>query len=111
MATTVSAVPVQTHDDALTICAISLVAGMLANVLHEGLGHAAIALLTGAKSGVLSTVAWSTDVDTRLVAAGGTLVNLAAGAAFWIALRSAEGASVRLRVFFVHSPAFHVCVR
>ena len=45
MATRVSAVSVQTHDDALTICAISLVAGMLANVLHEGLGHAAIALL------------------------------------------------------------------
>jgi len=108
MATRVSAVPVQTHDDALTICAISLVAGMLANVLHEGLGHAAIALLTGAKSGVLSTVAWSTDVDTRLVAAGGTLANLAAGAAFWIALRSAKGASTRLRFFFLTSLAFNL---
>jgi hypothetical protein len=108
MATRVSAVSVQTHDDALTICAISLVAGMLANVLHEGLGHAAIALLTGAKSGVLSTVAWSTDVDTRLVAAGGTLVNLAAGAAFWIALRSAKGASVWLRFFLLTSLAFNL---
>jgi hypothetical protein len=72
MAATGSAVLVQTNDDSLTICAISLLAGMLANVLHEGLGHAATALLTGAKSGVLSTAAWSSDVDTRLVAAGGT---------------------------------------
>ncbi len=108
MAATVSAVSVQTHDDALTICAISLLAGMLANVLHEGLGHAATALLTGTKSGVLSTVAWSSDVDTRLVAAGGTLANLAAGAAFWIALRNAKGASARLRFFLLISLAFNL---
>jgi hypothetical protein len=36
---------------------------MLASVIHEGLGHAATALLTGAKSGVLSTVAWSEAVS------------------------------------------------
>lgn len=108
MAATVSTVSVQTRDDALTICAISLLAGMLANVLHEGLGHGATALLTGAESGVLSTVAWSSDVDTRLVAAGGTLANLAAGMAFWIALRSAKGASTRLRFFLLNSLAFNL---
>ncbi|HXN16721.1 MAG TPA: hypothetical protein VN875_00185 [Candidatus Binatus sp.] len=108
MAATVSTVSVQTHDDALTICAISILAGMLANVLHEGLGHAATALLTGAQSGVLSTVAWSSDADTRLVAAGGTLANLAAGAAFWIALRSAKGVSTRLRFFLLNSLAFNL---
>src|SRR5689334_14202026 len=108
MAATASAVPVETNDDALTICAISLLAGMLANMLHEGLGHAATALLTGAKSGVLSTVAWSSDVDTRLIAAGGTLANLAAGAVFWIALRSAKSASSRLRFFLLMSLAFNL---
>jgi hypothetical protein len=108
MAATVSAVPVQTNDDGLTICAISLLAGMLANMLHEGLGHAATALLTGTKSGVLSTVAWSSDVDTRLVAAGGTLVNLMAGAVFWIALRSAKSASARFRFFLLMSLAFNL---
>jgi hypothetical protein len=82
MAATISAASEQPNDDALTVCAISLLAGMLENVLHEGLGHAATALLTGARSGVLSTVAWSSDVDTRLIAAGGTLANLAAGAFF-----------------------------
>lgn len=29
---------------------------MLANVVHEGLGHGAVALMTGAQSGVLTTV-------------------------------------------------------
>jgi hypothetical protein len=53
-----------------TVVAISFVAEMFADVLHEGLGHAAVALLTGAKSSVLSTVAWSSEGDSRLVAAG-----------------------------------------
>jgi hypothetical protein len=66
-------------DDLLTIIAISVVALMLATMLHEGVGHAVIALLTGATSGTLSTVAWSSTYDSRLVAAGGTIVNLIAG--------------------------------
>lgn len=31
------------NDDGLTVCAISVVAEMLADVVHEGLGHAAVA--------------------------------------------------------------------
>jgi hypothetical protein len=96
------------NDDVATVCAISAVAGMLSNLVHEGLGHAAIALLTGAKSGVLSTVAWSSEFDSRLVAAGGTLANLAAGSMFCIALRSARSASVRLRFFLLMSFAFNL---
>jgi hypothetical protein len=42
-------------DDAPTVCAISLLAAILANLLHEGLGHAATALLTSIKSGLLTT--------------------------------------------------------
>ena len=46
-----SAVPVQATGDVVTVVAISLVAEMIGDVLHEGLGHAAAALLTGAKPG------------------------------------------------------------
>jgi hypothetical protein len=97
-----------TNDDALTVCAISLLSAMLADMLHEGLGHGALALTTGAQSGVLTTVAWSSGFDSKLVAAGGTLVNLAAGIVFWIALRSATRASVQLRYFFLTSAAFNL---
>ena len=89
MSAKVNSAPVQANDDVLTVCAISLLAEILANVAHEGFGHAATALLTGAESGVLTTVAWSSDFDSRLVAAGGTLANLAAALIFWIALRRA----------------------
>jgi hypothetical protein len=109
MATTNSASPsLQAKDDWLTVSAITVLAGMLANVVHEGLGHAATALLTGAKSGVLSTVAWSSAQDSRLVAAGGTLANLAAGLIFWIALRHEKNASARLRFFLLISLAFNL---
>jgi len=95
-------------DDLLTICAISLVAGILTNVLHEGVGHGLTALLTGAKSGVLTTVAWSSTYDSRLVEAGGTLVNLAAGLLFWLALRTAKQASPRMRYFLLISCAYNL---
>jgi hypothetical protein len=108
MTTEVSPASLQADDDVLTICAVSLLAEVIANVLHEGLGHAVTALLTGAKSGVLTTVAWSSDFDSRLVAAGGTLANLMAALVFWIALRSARGASVRLRFFLFTSLAFNL---
>jgi hypothetical protein len=32
-----------TNDDALTVTAISLLSGMLADLLHESLGHGALA--------------------------------------------------------------------
>jgi hypothetical protein len=81
------------------VCAISLLSAILSNLMHEGLGHAATALLTGTKSGLLTTVAWSSDFDSRLAAAGGTLANLAASIVFWIALRNVKSASVRWRFF------------
>jgi hypothetical protein len=96
------------HDDVLTVCEIAVLAAMIASVLHEGIGHAAIALLTGTRSGVLTAVAWSSEYDSRLVAAGGTLVNLAAAIFFWIVLRRAKNAAVELRYFLVLSLAFNL---
>jgi len=100
--------PAPIADDVLTICAISIVAGILTNILHEGVGHGLTALLTGAKSGVLTTVAWSSASDTRLVAAGGTLVNLAAALVFWLALRSVKLASMPMRYSLLIACAFNL---
>jgi hypothetical protein len=95
-------------DDVLTICAISVLAAILANILHEGVGHGLTALLTGADSGLLTTVAWSSVFESRLVEAGGTLVNLAAGLIFWFALRSARAASMTTRYFLLIACAFNL---
>ena len=100
--------PAAAKDDSITVCAISLVAAMIADVAHEALGHGALALLLGAQSGVLSTVAWTSAFDSRLVAAGGTLANLAAGAIFWFALGEAKNASSETRFFLLVSVAFNL---
>src|SRR6516162_1939425 len=99
---------IQTTDDTLTIIAISIVAGILTNILHEGVGHGLTALLTGANSGVLTTVAWSSAFDSRLVEAGGTLANLAAALVFWLVLRSAKNASMPTRYFLLITCAFNL---
>src|SRR5215469_10465523 len=95
-------------DDVLTICSISIVASILTNVLHEGVGHGLIALLTGAKSGVLTTVAWSSAFDSRLVEAGGTLANLATALVLWLALCALKSASTQLRYFLLIACAFNL---
>lgn len=95
-------------DDTLTVCAVAMLGAMSASVLHEGLGHAVVAIATGTSSGLLTAVAWSSEYDSRLVAAGGTLVNLGAGLLFWLALRSAKNASQRARYFLLLATAFNL---
>jgi len=95
-------------DDILTVSAISIVATMLATMLHEGLGHAAVAIATLHASGTLTTVAWSSVSNSRLVDAGGTLVNLASALVFWLLLRAARNASPWLRYFLFISMAFNL---
>jgi len=111
MATTTT-VPVSkssAQDDLLTVSAIALLAWMLASVSHEGVGHALMALLTGTPSGVVSTMAWSSPYETtRLVAAGGTLVNLTEALVFWVALRGAPKASPQARLFLFAGCTFNL---
>jgi hypothetical protein len=95
-------------DDTLTICAISIVTAILTNLIHEGVGHGLTALLTGAQSGVLTTVAWSSAFDSRLVEAAGTLANLAASLLFWVALRSVQTVSMPTRYLLLLGAAFNL---
>jgi hypothetical protein len=109
-ATAAAAKPVSPalRDDRVTVCAISALAFMLSDVLHEGVGHACVALATIAPQGVVSTVAWSSAYDSKLVDAGGTLVNLASAGVFWLLLRGLRQASARLRLFLLLSCAFNL---
>jgi hypothetical protein len=87
------------RSDALTIASIAAVAYMLGNILHEGLGHGGACLLSGGRPLVLSSVHFECSADTRLVMAGGTLVNLLAGALFFILGRLVSREYPRLKFF------------
>ncbi|MFZ0663592.1 MAG: hypothetical protein WAM66_12930 [Acidobacteriaceae bacterium] len=95
-------------DDTLTICAISAIAIILSTMLHEGLGHAAVAIATLHASGTLTSLAWVSAQDSRLVLAGGTLVNLVAALVFWLLLRAARHARPTLRFFFLMTMTFNL---
>jgi hypothetical protein len=86
--------------DALTVGSIGILAYMLGNVLHEGAGHGGACLLVGAKALVLSSVHFECSLDSRLVMAGGTLMNLAAGSVFFALGRLVGCSYPRLKYFF-----------
>jgi hypothetical protein len=88
-------------DDRLTLIAISALACILQDVLHEGLGHGVTAWLSGARNVTLSTVALQSDIDTRWIAANGTLVNLFFAAIFWLLLLGLRHCRPATRYFLV----------
>jgi hypothetical protein len=85
--------------DLPTIIAISIVAFATGNLLHEAVGHGGACVLTGHHPRVLSSVHFDCDQDTRLISAGGTLVNFIAGFLCWCALRAAKPARQHMRYF------------
>src|SRR5262245_1678060 len=87
-------------DDVLTVIAIASLACIQQDLLHEGLGHGVTAWLSGAHEITISTVALQSDISTRWIAASGTLVNIAAGAALCAVLR-AKPFSAAARYFLV----------
>ena len=88
-------------DDKLTLICISAVACILQDLLHEGLGHGVTAWLSGAHHLTLSTVALQSDIETRWIAANGTLANLVFGGIFWLVLARPQGYRPATRYFLV----------
>jgi hypothetical protein len=88
-------------DDRLTMIAISALACILQNVLHEGLGHGVTAWLSGAHRVTMSTVALQSDIATRWISANGTLINLLFGAIFWLVLLKPRRYRPATRYFLV----------
>jgi hypothetical protein len=79
-----------TKPDLLTIAAVAIVAAVITDFVHEGLGHGGMCVATGGQPLVFSTVHFECSVDTRLVAAGGTLANLMIGTLSWATLRAVK---------------------
>jgi hypothetical protein len=96
-----SATVVSAKDDRITLIAISTLACILQDILHEGLGHGVTAWLSGAHRLTMSTVALQSDIDTRWISANGTLVNLLFAAIFWIVLLRPERYAPATRYFLV----------
>jgi len=96
-----SAETVPAKHDRITIIAVAALACILQDVLHEGLGHGVTAWLSGAHRITMSTVAMQSDIDTRWIAAAGTLVNLLAAGILWLILLRTQRYRPVTRYFLV----------
>jgi hypothetical protein len=92
--------------DIPTLLAIGMVAYLVKNVVHEGVGHGGVCLLAGGKAIGISSAWWDGSYDgvsawaIRGVKAGGTLANLSLGLALVPALRRlSDGRRPRLQFF------------
>lgn len=79
--------------------AIALLTYALGSIIHEGLGHGGACVLTSHQPLVMSTVHFQCSQDTRLVSAGGTIMNFIAGLVCWAASRWVKR-NTRVRYFF-----------
>ena len=93
--------------DRLTVVAVAVLAYVLANVIHEGLGHGgACLLISPCDPQTLTTAYFESDTSRvtsaglRWLAAGGTLANAAAGILFLWLHRCSAWRSGALRYFF-----------
>jgi hypothetical protein len=89
--------PVET--DPLTIASIGILAYILGNIIHEGLGHGGTCLLTGGRPLFITAVNMDCSADNRFVIAGGSLMNAVAAALFSFLTRIVPRKSPHLKYF------------
>jgi hypothetical protein len=97
--TVVPSEPTRGSIDWPTLIAIAIIAFVLSDILHEAVGHGGTCLLEGCKVIVISSVHAECSYDSRLVAAGGTLVNLLVGLLGFPVLRLTQSWSWPSRYF------------
>jgi hypothetical protein len=96
------------EDDRWTLVAFGVLAYMISNVLHEGVGHGGVAWLSGARQITVTSTYMEAGIDTRWILAAGTLVNLVFGLLGLAALRGMRRAKMPLRLFVWTLVAFNL---
>jgi len=92
-------------SDWLTVASLAVLAYASANVLHEGVGHGGACLLVGGAPQLLTSASFDCGTDSlvpsagRVVAAAGTIANLAAGGSALLAYRHAGERGPAIRFF------------
>jgi hypothetical protein len=92
-------------SDWLTVASLAVLAYAITNVLHEGIGHGGACLLVGGAPQLLTSASFDCGTDSlapsaaRIVAAAGTIVNLAAGGSALLAYRHADARGSAIRFF------------
>jgi hypothetical protein len=99
----------KSNDDALTLVALGIVAFVVADVTHEGLGHGLATLAVGGTPVMLTTCYFSTSGSlSRWIPAAGGIANVVAGLLSALALRFLRSSGPHLRYFLTLVVAFNL---
>ena len=86
--------------DVPTVAAIAMVSYVVASMVHEGLGHGGVCVISGGRPIAISSVHFECDGNApRMVSSAGTLANLLVGGLCLALLRVTRSASARTRYF------------
>jgi len=88
------------ETDLWTVASIGIVAYILGNIVHEGLGHGGACLITGGRPLLITAVNMECSADNRLVIAGGSLMNAVAASLYFLLGRSTGRSHPHLKYFF-----------
>lgn len=93
--------------DLFTIGATAIAATVITGFIHEAIGHGGMCVADGGTPKVLSTVHFECSIETRLIAAGGTLANLIFGLLSWAVARTVSKSAAG-RYFFWQLMTFNL---
>ncbi|HTB13884.1 MAG TPA: hypothetical protein VK752_20055 [Bryobacteraceae bacterium] len=85
--------------DQLTVASLGILAYILGNIIHEGLGHGGACLITGGRPLLITAVNMECSADNRFVIAGGSLMNAIAAAVFFVLGRAIPRSRPHLKYF------------
>jgi len=94
------------HDDVPTVCAIAVLAMVVATAAHEAAGHGGACLLSGGNITRLTSVFFECAPSSRWIAMAGPLGNLACGMAAFAGLRLLPARAAMGRLFAFLAAAF-----
>jgi hypothetical protein len=95
-------------DDKLMLAALGICAYIVADVIHEVIGHGGTCILSGGSISLLSSAFFYSNNGNTLVDIGGPVANILAGILFWLLLNFNKNSSSRTKYFFILLMAFNL---
>jgi hypothetical protein len=95
-------------DDKLMLGALGVCAYVIADVIHEAIGHGGTCILSGGSISLLSSAFFRSNNGNTLVDIGGPIANILAGILSLFLLNSYKNFSVRTRYFLILLMAFNL---
>lgn len=95
-------------DDKLMLAALGICAYIVADVIHEVIGHGGACILSGGSISLLSSVYFYSNNGNILVDIWGPIANILAGILFLLVLNFYKESSTRIRYFFILLVAFNL---